>query len=512
VRLVHRGTILLRPSHEHLARLSELLAGAPLVPFRRGVRREGVPRRSAGPGTVVLQLVTRVREIRADGVVLETGGRAPELVPADAVFTLIGRESATELLQRSGVGLATGPAALRRIGLALSVLLCAAFLDWKSGGALDALWRGRGWFPYSLPGLLAAVGGTLARAAAEPRTVAGTLALGAARPAFWAAFACSALVVTFGARRIRRRRTPYVTAQTLTLIGVQVVLLFLLPEVLLPWMGRNGWLPHALLDALFPVGSSPQDREYWRAYGLVLAWPLQIGNVLTREPLGAWLAIAALQTMLLLPLGVRRHGKGFYCGWICPRGALAETVGEGLREKMPHGPSWNRLALAGQGLLVVVTGLLALRIIGWLLPAGNAPAALASALARGYGWVVDVVLVGALGYGLFFRSSGRVWCRFLCPLGAFLNLPARLSRFRILADARRCIFCGRCTAVCHQGVDVMGFASRGRAMEDPQCVRCSACVHECPTGVLSFGRVDGHGRPAGVDALPASPILMRERG
>jgi NosR/NirI family nitrous oxide reductase transcriptional regulator len=27
-------------------------------------------------------------------------------------------------------------------------------------------------------------------------------------------------------------------------------------------------------------------------------------------------------------------------------------------------------------------------------------------------------------------------------------------------------------------------------MEDPECVRCSACVQGCPTGVLSFGQVD----------------------
>jgi ferredoxin len=27
-------------------------------------------------------------------------------------------------------------------------------------------------------------------------------------------------------------------------------------------------------------------------------------------------------------------------------------------------------------------------------------------------------------------------------------------------------------------------------MEDPECVRCSACVQGCPTGVLTFGQVD----------------------
>ena len=36
----------------------------------------------------------------------------------------------------------------------------------------------------------------------------------------------------------------------------------------------------------------------------------------------------------------------------------------------------------------------------------------------------------------------------------------------------------------------MHYAQRGIPMDDPQCVRCSACVETCPTGVLEFGQVD----------------------
>ena len=55
----------------------------------------------------------------------------------------------------------------------------------------------------------------------------------------------------------------------------------------------------------------------------------------------------------------------------------------------------------------------------------------------------------------------------------------------------------------------MNFANKGLPMEDPQCVRCSACVQMCPTGVLSFGRYDGKGLPV-LDRLPASPVKMAE--
>jgi Fe-S-cluster-containing hydrogenase component 2 len=59
----------------------------------------------------------------------------------------------------------------------------------------------------------------------------------------------------------------------------------------------------------------------------------------------------------------------------------------------------------------------------------------------------------------------------------------------------------------------MSFANQGIPMEDPQCVRCSACVQMCPTGVLSFGRVGPAGLPV-LDRLPASPVRMadEERG
>jgi NosR/NirI family transcriptional regulator, nitrous oxide reductase regulator len=55
----------------------------------------------------------------------------------------------------------------------------------------------------------------------------------------------------------------------------------------------------------------------------------------------------------------------------------------------------------------------------------------------------------------------------------------------------------------------MNFANKGIPMEDPQCVRCSACVQTCPTGVLAFGRYATGGLPV-LDSMPASSVRMRE--
>ncbi len=375
---------------------------------------------------------------------------------------------------------------------------------------MSDLWYRHHWFPTNLPQLLAGMGANVTAAAADPRTLPGTLAISASGPAFWYTLAYSLIVVIFGVRRIRRRRTPYVTAQTLTLMAIQVIPLFLLPEVILPLLHHHGLIPAALNDALFPAVNYGHGREFWRAYGLILAWPLDVYNIFTHDPLWWWIAIGALQTLVLIPLGIYFFGKGVYCGWICSCGALAETLGDTHREKMPHGPLWNRLNMVGQGILAIAVLLLVVRIAGWALPEGNAAAAVFDTLKDRYKWTVDVFLAGVVGYGFYFWYSGRVWCRFMCPLAALMHIYARFSRFRILADKKKCISCNQCTTVCHQGIDVMNFANRGLPMADPECVRCSACVQACPTGVLAFGQVDRGGRVISVDSLFASPVRMRE--
>jgi ferredoxin len=432
-------------------------------------------------------------------------------VPNQAVFVMVGRDPPLSFFRRSGVAIAGEMTAGRVAALALFLIFCAGLYDWKSGGAVSELWYRRHWFPTNLPTLLASVGGAVAAAARDPRTLLGTLAISAAAPSFWYTLAYSAAVVTFGVRRIARRHTPYVTAQTVTLMAVQVLPLFLVPEVILPQLAYHGLLPRGLADALFPAVDYGHGREFWRAYGLILAWPLNVYNLFTAQPLWWWIAIGFVQTCVLIPIGIRFFGKGVYCGWICSCGALAETLGDTHRHKMPHGPRWNRLNLAGQVVLAVAVALLGLRVAGWALPDGNwIDARFDPWFKERYKWTVDVFLAGVLGYGLYFWYSGRVWCRFFCPLAALMNVYGRFSRFAIVADKQKCISCNVCTASCHQGIDVMNFANKGLPMQDPQCVRCSACVQNCPTGVLAFGQVRGDGSLIALDSLAASPVRMRE--
>lgn len=515
VTLSYRRKELSRPKPENVEKLERLLRDPRAKVQVERPESERVTT-AAGPfmgrlpgGSLTLRLGTQVKEIRPREVVLM--GDREEVLPNDVVFTMLGREAPLEFFRRSGIRIAGEMRRPQWVALSIFFLFCAWLYNWKSGGSMAQLFQAHHWFPFNLPDTLSRLGGAIAADARKPSTLVGTLAISASGPAFWYTLAYSAIVVLFGLKRIRRRRTPYVTVQTLTLMFVQVVPLFLLPEVILPQLNYHGLLPHGMADALFPAVSYGHGREFWRAYGLILAWPLNVYNIFTHDPLWWWIAIGILQTLVLIPLGIYFFGKGVYCGWICSCGALAETLGDTHRHKMPHGPLWNRMNMAGQGILAIAVALLVIRIVGWVLPPGNWVDSVFDPMFKTpYKWGVDVFLAGVIGYGLYFWFSGRVWCRFLCPLAALMHIYARFGRFAIVADKKKCISCNVCTSVCHQGIDVMNFANKGIPMQDPECVRCSACVQSCPTGVLQFGQVDRKGASIKLDLLPASPVLMRE--
>lgn len=538
VTLSYRKADLARPRPENVARL-EALARDPAADV--AVERPTSERittafsrqmleRAAARGSLALRLATRVKEITPAGAVLVHHDGREEGLANDVVFSMIGREAPLDFFRRSGIAI-RGEWTWRAIAAFVAFLvLCTGLYLWKaSGSPLYPTSADR--FPVYAPTLIASLGDGWQAGVKDRTTLVGTLAYSMKSPSFYYTLGYCVLVVSFGVRRIRRRRTPYVTWQTLTLMAVQVLPLFLLPEVVLPNLGYRGAFDggagKALADHLFPLYQGLTDasrpgwghpRAYWQAYGLVLAWPLFVYNAFVPTPSGgvpwAWLGIGAFQTFVLIPLLVWRWGKGAYCGWICSCGALAETLGDAHRTKMPHGPGWNRLNLVGQVILALAFVLLGLRLLSWGLGpqswAGRAFALLFDGGPLSYKWLVDVGLAGIVGVGCYFWLSGRVWCRFACPLAALMHIYARFSRFRIFAEKSKCISCNVCTSVCHQGIDVMSFANKGLPMQDPECVRCSACVQSCPTGTLTFGRLGPDGAPL-LDRLAASPVQLRER-
>lgn len=486
-----------RPKPENVARVNEL----------------------ADEGKIDLRLSTNPSKITESEIVLRSKDGDESSVENDAVLAALGREAPLDFFRRSGLSIANDRNTKWWATAAIALFIGLWLYHWKKyllgsvGLSFLAL-------PVSaVSGWIGALGeGNLIKVVTESANDRG----------FYYSLAYCLCVLIFGIRRIKRRKTPYVRRQTIILNLFQWIPLFILPYIVLPWMGANGWFSAGagqwFAETFFSNGKGEGSTDYWRAFGFVLAWPLFVFNMFTEAPLWGWLVLSVIQTFVIIPLIVRRWGKGAYCGWICSCGALAETMGDAHRHKMPHGPFWNKVNMIGQVFLAFAFIILAVRIIGWVLPESVFGAVFKYLLYGApngdglpflnYAYFVDLIWAGVIGVSFYFHLSGRVWCRFGCPLAALMHIYQRaFGKFRIFSEKEKCISCNVCTSVCHQGIDVMSFANKGKPMEDTECVRCSACVQQCPTGVLAFGRYTGskNGTDFVLDSLPASPVRMKEK-
>lgn len=475
----------------------------------------------------------KIERITDDCLVVRQSNNTQTEIENNAVLSLIGREAPLDFFRKSGIRIQGDSNASGWLLFSAFFLFVVMLYDWKNYGFINVIWSASP-FPDQVPSFLGGVNDWWSSKIEDRSSLLGTLAVSMKSRSFYYTVLYTSCIAVFGWLRVRKRKTAYVRVQTSTLFLVQFIPLFLLPEIVLPWLGYQGaydfGVGKQIADSLFPSYISADalaahqwpdwghPRAYWHAYGFILAWPLNVYNVFTSTPIVGWLVISFVQTFVLIPALIYKFGKGAYCGWICSCGALAETLGDSQRHKMPHGPGWNKLNILGQILLLVAFILLIFRVWAWVFPESwlsasfnlfltgeNQDYALVNPFS--WKWTVDVLLGGILGVGLYFKYSGRVWCRFACPLAALMNVYSRFSRFRIFSNKEKCISCNQCTSVCHQGIDVMAFANQGKPMEDPQCVRCSACVQTCPTGVLQFGEIDiSTGKPKRIDKLNASAI------
>lgn len=84
--------------------------------------------------------------------------------------------------------------------------------------------------------------------------------------------------------------------------------------------------------------------------------------------------------------------------------------------------------------------------------------------------ILVVILVGSV-------FVFRLFCRFLCPLGAIYSLFAKFALIGVKVDTDRCTGCGLCVRQCK--VDI-------RHVGDAECIQCGACAKCCPVDAISW--------------------------
>jgi NosR/NirI family nitrous oxide reductase transcriptional regulator len=176
--------------------------------------------------------------------------------------------------------------------------------------------------------------------------------------------------------------------------------------------------------------------------------------------------------------------RGAFCGWLCPFGALQELLNRAARLvkipqlKIPFG---------------VHQRLVALKYIIFLMLFGTSLSALATAeraaevepfktaitlwFVRDWPFVLYAVAILAASL-----TVERFFCRYMCPLGAALAIPARLRMFDWLRRHRECGSpCQRCANDC----PVQAIHPEGH-INPNECIQCLHCQmlyhhdHKCP--------------------------------
>jgi Pyruvate/2-oxoacid:ferredoxin oxidoreductase delta subunit len=118
-----------------------------------------------------------------------------------------------------------------------------------------------------------------------------------------------------------------------------------------------------------------------------------------------------------------------------------------------------------------------------------------TSIKKAYGFFVGSVFSGVIGVGFYPILGNRVWCRFGCPMAAYMGLFQRFkSRFRITTNGGQCISCGNCSTYCEQGIDVRAYAQKGQNIVRSSCVGCGICSAVCPRGVLKLENGPEEGR------------------
>ena len=268
---------------------------------------------------------------------------------------------------------------------------------------------------------------------------------------------------------IKYRHSTYHKIRTSSLIFFQLCFAFLIPELL-----QRLNKPYFDFKNIWPL-----DYDFF--------FDTEISKLTESGSLGIFMfgwGIALI--VVAVPLLTYFWGKRWYCSWVCGCGALAETLGDPYRQLSDKSLRAWKIERWSVHLVLVFAVVMTITVLYsyWT----NSPKLLgvdSFSLRQGYGFFIGSLFSGVIGTGLYPLMGSRVWCRFGCPLAAYLGIVQRFrSRFRITTNGGQCISCGNCSTYCEMGIDVRYYAQRGQSVVRSSCVGCGVCASVCPRGVL----------------------------
>lgn len=225
-----------------------------------------------------------------------------------------------------------------------------------------------------------------------------------------------------------------------------------------------------------------------------MLWPDSVDGLINAGTLALWLLIAsAFITFIATPILTYFFGKRWYCSWVCGCGGLANTAGDPFRHLSDKSlTAWKIERWIIYPILVFIVLLTILLWVNSYLE-GGVFGRFSHQLTKGYGFFIGQIFAGVIGVGFYPLLGTRVWCRFGCPMAAYLGILQKyFSRFRITTNGGQCISCGNCSTYCEMGIDVQAYAQRGENVVRASCVGCGICATVCPRGVLNLENGSTH--------------------
>ena len=182
------------------------------------------------------------------------------------------------------------------------------------------------------------------------------------------------------------------------------------------------------------------------------------------------------------------------CGFLCPFGLIQELLYKIKTPKLKKNRFTRVLSYFKYVLLaflvVIVPVLYGLRNVPlpgfckYVCPAGTIEGAFGllsnkvnesnlSMLGPLFTWKFMITVSVIVGSVFIFR----VFCRFICPLGALYGLFNKFAILGIKLEKPKCVDCGLCISKCKMDIREVG---------DHECINCGECVNVCPTKAISW--------------------------
>ena len=289
------------------------------------------------------------------------------------------------------------------------------------------------------------------------------------------------------------RRKVIIGFAVLNWIGFFAILAYVGFDNMLVWVGSHlkvyyfGGLPSYGTTLIPCTRALPEIM-----LGLAMFGDVQSVGALVSLPSNVQMGIFVIVPFLVTALV---FGRGF-CGWICYFGGTVEACRTGKKQrwvlsslmKKPVDQQQNPVPL--DGLREDVKDLKYGIAAALLLIVFSISAPLVCMIC--WVWLIQYVWLGIAALLIFtlfvavlpYMTKKRWWC-LICPVSAMINFVEGITPFRVRIDKEKCIKCHACIRECPMyAITKQSIEASGSPNID--CIKCGKCIEVCPSECIEL--------------------------